>query len=79
MKVLIMVAENPQYSLLVTLHTKKLQKEVLSLLAQRRNSMAMATALSKGRFEREVAHNEVHAVNANLLLSTGCASWDLKN
>jgi superfamily I DNA and RNA helicase len=77
MKVLIVVTRNPHYSLLITLHTKELREEIRDLVSRRKNSMAMATALSRGRFEREVAHNEMQDVKADLMLSVDSSNWDL--
>jgi hypothetical protein len=77
MKILIVIAKSPYYSLLVTLHTEKLRREVKSLVAQRKNSAAMATALLKGRFERQVDRYEIPDVKADVLLSENSVNWDL--
>ena len=77
MKVLIVIAKGPHYSFLVTLHTEKLKREVRNLIGLRKNSLAMAAALSKGRFEREVACHEVRGLKADLLLSENNVNWDL--
>lgn len=79
MRVLIIVARDPHHSFLVRLHTEKLRREVRDLVARRKNSLAMAMALSKGRFEKEVACHEIHDVEADLLISERSVSWDLSN
>ena len=77
MKILIVIAKDPHYSFLVTLHTEKLKDEVKNLIAQRKNSAAMATVLLKGRFERQVDRHEVPDVKADMLLSENNVNWDL--
>jgi hypothetical protein len=61
----------------VRLHTERLKREIRNLIARKKNSLAMVAALSKGRFEKEVACHEIHAVKADLLLSEKNVSWDL--
>ena len=41
--------------------------------------LAMIAALSKGRFEKEVACHEIHGVKADLLISEDRVNWDLSN
>ena len=77
MKVLIVINRNPTQRFLVELHTDKLVKEVSTLLARRKNSQAIATALARGRFDREVYENEAHLVKADIILTEESAHWDL--
>jgi len=77
MKVLVVIRRSPTQRFLVELHTNKLVKEVSALVAKRRNSQAIATALAKGRFDREIYENEVHAVKADIILSEESVHWDL--
>ena len=77
MRVLIIVAQDPHHSFLVWLHSEKLRHKIRNLIARGKNSLAMVTALSQGRFEKEVACNEIHGVKADLLISENSVSWDL--
>lgn len=77
MKILIVVEHSPKHRFLVDLRTKKLAKEVKSLVDRKRRSQAIVTALSKGRFEREVADNELPLVEADLILSENNVSWSI--
>jgi len=79
MKILIIIGRDPHHSFLIKLHTEQLKREVRNLIARRKNSLAMTTALSKGRFEKEVTRDEIHDVKADLLLSENSVSWDLTN
>jgi hypothetical protein len=77
MKVLIVVSRNPAHRYLVNLHTEELIQEVTKLIGMRKHSQAIVSALSKGRFEREVAHHEVPKLSANLILTEDSVRWDL--
>jgi len=77
MKVLIVIDHSPKQRFLVKLHTEALIREVIDLIERRRHSQAMVTALSKGRFEKEVDQHELPNVKADLILSKDNASWDL--
>lgn len=78
MNVLIVIAKEPAQKLLVNLHTERLKKEVRNLIDDRKHTQAIVTALTKGRFEREVAHEDLKGLQADLILSEYSASWDLK-
>jgi len=78
MNVLIVITKEPAQKLLVNLHTDKLKKEVRSLVSDRKHTQAIVTALTKGRFEREVAQEDLRNLQADLILSEYSASWDLK-
>lgn len=77
MNVLVVIPKGQSQRLLVRLHTEELKKEVRGLISARKHTQAMVTALTKGRVEREVAHDEVKEVRADLILSEYSASWDL--
>jgi len=77
MKILVVIKKSPAQRFLVDLHTNKLVKEVSTLLARRRNSQAIATALAKGRFEKEISELEAAKTRADLILTEESAHWDL--
>jgi len=78
MNVLIVIAKEPPQKLLVNLHTEKLKKEVRGLINDRKHTQAIVAALTKGRFEKEIAHEDLKDLQADLILSEYSASWDLK-
>jgi hypothetical protein len=71
------IKRSPEQRFLVNLHTNKLVKEVASLLARRKNSQAVAAALAKGRFDREIPEGEAKKVKADIILTEESAHWDL--
>ena len=77
MKVLVVIRRSPARQFLVELHTNKLVKEVATLIGKRRHSKAIVTALSKGRFERQVADEELPNIRADVILTEHNVSWDL--
>ena len=77
MKVLVVIKRSPAQRFLVELHTNKLVKEVSTLLARRRNSQAIVTALAKGRFEKEISELEATKTRADLILTEESVHWDL--
>ena len=77
MKILVVIRRSPAQRFLVELHTDKLVKEVSKLMARRRHSQAIATALSKGRFEKEVFEGELPGVKADVILTEESVCWDL--
>jgi len=77
MRVLVVIQRSPAQRFLVELHTNTLVKEVARLMAKRKNSQAIATALSKGRFNQEVMEGELPKVKADLILTEKSASWDI--
>lgn len=78
MNVLIVIQKEPSQKLLVNLHTEKLRKEVRDLVRGRKHTQAIVAALTKGQFEKEVAHEDLKDLGADLILSEYSASWDLK-
>lgn len=78
MNVLIVISKEPAQKFLVNLHTEKLKEEVKGLIGGRKHTQAIVTALTKGRFEREVVHEDLKDLQADLILSEYSASWDLK-
>lgn len=79
MKVICVIRRSPAQRFLVELHTDKLVKEVSMLVAKRRNSQAIATALAKGRFEKEIIEGDLPKIKADLILTEENACWDLIN
>ena len=77
MKILVVIRRSPARQFLVELHTDKLVREVAALIDKRRHSKAIVTALSKGRFERQVADEELPGVKADIILTEHNVSWDL--
>jgi len=77
MKILVVIRRSPAQRFLVELHTNKLVKEVSTLLAKRKNSHAIVTALAKGRFDREVFEGESGQVKADVIITEESAHWDL--
>lgn len=76
MKVICVIRRSPAQRFLVDLHTNKLVKEVSALVAKKRNSQAIATALAKGRFEREIGENETK-IHADIILTEESVHYDL--
>jgi len=76
MKVICVIRHSPAQRFLVDLHTSKLVKEVSALVAKHKNSQAIATALAKGRFEREIGENEAK-VKADIILTEESVHYDL--
>lgn len=77
MKILVVIRRSPARRFLVKLHTNRLIKEVSALLAKRQNSKAIATALAKGVFEREVYEGEIYNYKADMILTEESVHWDL--
>ena len=77
MKVLVVIKSSPSQRFLLELHTKQLVEEVARLLSRRKHSLAIATALSKGRFEKEISERELSDTKADLIITEQNASWDL--
>lgn len=77
MKVLVVIRRSPTQRFLVDLQTTKLVEEVSRLIGKRRHSQAIATALAKGRFEKEVTDAELPNVKASFILTEENVSWDL--
>lgn len=77
MKVLIKIRNSPEQLFLVNLKEKSLIDEVKKLINKNKHSKAIVTALSKGRFEKELRHEELPDTSAELILTEKNASWDL--
>jgi len=75
MRLLIEASKNPRYVFLVTLEDKKLRTEVADLLAKRKNSEAMAMAISRGKFGGQVDDLEVPGLSVDLIISEDRVSW----
>lgn len=77
MRVLIILSNNPGEGLLVKLHTKELINEIKKLINKRKNSHAIATAIAKGQYEKEVKSHEIYDIDADLILTKENVRWDL--
>lgn len=77
MKILVVIRRSPAQRFLVSLQSPELVEEVSRLIGKRRHSQAIATALSKGRFEKEVSDAELPKVKASFILTEENVSWDL--
>lgn len=77
MRILVLLSSNPGDGFLVRLHTEELVREIKRLIAERDNSKAMVTALTKGKIEREITHDRAQSVDAELILTKNRACWDL--
>jgi len=77
MKVLVIIEAQNSRRFLVTLHTDDLIREVKRLVARKKHTQAILSALVKGRFEKEVRSYELNDLGADLILSETAASWDL--
>jgi len=77
MKVIVKIKRSPEQLFLVDLMDKSLIDEVKKLITKNKHSKAIVTALSKGRFERELSHDDMHVTDADLILSEHNASWSL--
>lgn len=77
MKVLVSLKENPPQRYLIHLFTERLIREVRDLIQEKKHSQAVAIVFNKGAFDRKVRDDEMHAVEADLILSETNASWDL--
>jgi hypothetical protein len=77
MKTLIIIKKEPKMRFIVDLHTKELIREVKILIERKRHSEAIIKALSKGRLQKEVQHEELSTVKADLIISQDAVRWDL--
>jgi len=75
MRLMIEASKNPRYIFLVTLENKKLRSEVADLLSRRRNSEAMAMAISRGRFGGQVDDMDAQGISVDLIISEDRVSW----
>lgn len=77
MKILVVIRRSPPQRFLVELKSAGLVEEVSRLAGRKRYSQAIATALAKGRFWKEVTDAELPNVKASFILSEENVSWDL--
>lgn len=77
MKVLIKIKGNSTQRLLIRLIGKELAEEVKNLVNSGRHSRAIVTALSKGKFIRELAERDLTRIDADLILTEKHAHRDL--
>jgi len=73
----ITISEGPSARYLIHIYTNDLIAEIKSLVSEGKYSHAISAALSKGSFEREVGDDEIHSLEADLILSQNTANWDL--
>ena len=77
MLILIKIQNSPEQRFLVKLHEPELVDEIQGLIRGNKYSKAVVTALSKGKFLREVSQDEVHGVEANMILTEKNVQHDL--
>jgi hypothetical protein len=77
MRILIAVTDGPENRLLVKLHGDNLVNDVIGLISKNRHQEAMAMALIKGSFVCEVAVDDVSITDADLMLFSNRASWNI--
>ena len=77
MRIIVVIKRSPARRFLVALESAKLVEEVSRLVGRRRHSQAIATALAKGRFCKELADAELPKEKASFILTEENVSWDL--
>ncbi len=77
MKVLVTIKRSPTQRYLMQLLTKALIREVKNLINSKKHSEAVVVVLTKGKLRREVLKEDLHAIEADLILSEHNASWDI--
>lgn len=77
MKIIVVIRRSPAQRFLVNLQSASLVEEVSRLIGKKRHSQAIATALAKGKFEREIAEADFPKVKASFILSEESIHWDL--
>jgi len=77
MKILIKIQKSPTQHFLVDLPDDILIDEIKNLINKGRYSKATVTALSKGKFIREITDDDAKFIDADLILSEHHAHFDL--
>lgn len=77
MKILIVIRRSPAKRYLVDVPSTRLASDVKKLVAKNKHSQAMVLAFTKGRFEKEVAENELPNIKVDAILTEHNISWDL--
>ena len=77
MKVLIKIKNSPEQIFLVDLKGKALIKNIRGYVNAKRLDKAIVETLSRGRFERELRHDELLSADADLVLTKNNARWDI--
>ncbi|MFC1480042.1 hypothetical protein ACFL5Y_01185 [Candidatus Omnitrophota bacterium] len=77
MKILIRIHNSPEQRFLVSLTSQNLIDEVSKLVNKGKYSKAVVTTLSKGKFIKELAENELPRIDSDLILTEKNAHWDL--
>ncbi|MDD3906242.1 MAG: hypothetical protein PHS46_06940 [Candidatus Omnitrophica bacterium] len=77
MRIILVIAGTSGKNILVKLYSQDDIRNVRELLWQRKHPEAMAIALKKGRFEKEVEDHELGDLGAELILRKDRAYWDI--
>ena len=77
MKVLIKIKNSPEQIFLVDLKGKTLIKDIKGYVNAKKLDKAIVETLSRGRFEKELRHDELLSANADLVLTKNNARWDI--
>jgi len=77
MKILVVIERSPKHRFLVRLHKPGLVREIKALVGCKKYTQAIAAALSRGIFEKEVSVDDLPGLDARLILSEHSANWDL--
>ncbi|MBL7157225.1 MAG: hypothetical protein ISS92_03570 [Candidatus Omnitrophica bacterium] len=77
MKVLIKIRNSPEQIFLVDLKGKTLIKDIKGYVNAKKLDKAIVETLSRGRFEKELRHDELLSANADLVLTKNNARWDI--
>lgn len=78
MRVIVVMPGGASVAILLSLDTSRLISEIMELVAKGKHTKAMLSALSHGRFEKEVDNLDADAPSADLILFNDSARWDLK-
>lgn len=71
---MIVLENNPKKILLVTLNGEAV-KDIANLLAESRRDDAIMTALANGEIQGRISEDEMHSINADLLIRRGGSHW----
>lgn len=77
MRVFINVTSRPKHGYVVHLRTPHLVEKIMDLIGKNRHPEAIVAAFREGVVERQVKDDEIHNVEACLMLSETSARWDL--
>lgn len=77
MKILIVIRRSPAKRYLVDVPSTRSVSDVKKLVAKNKHSQAMVLAFTRGRFEKEVAENELPNIKVDAILTENNINWDL--